>query len=192
MQIEIGKYYVNKTWKYLMPCLKSYGPTFTAKFNCLFKLAVAIDDYALDDRFKGKKVIYVMFDKKYKEHITNNVLEWFRYQEFVLLDYPYDDLQTGRKHVLVIEIPELMHDAYDFFTDSKYSLMYTQADIDYLFSNVDKSTVDVLNREQAAYDEFMLKVKRNFGTELKKSDLWGAELDFPIEKYKEIFNYEVR
>ena len=38
---------------------------------------------------------------------------------------------------------------------------------------------------------FIEKLKMSFGDDLdiKESDLTGAELDFPIEKDKEIFNY---
>lgn len=190
MQIEIGKYYVNKTWKYLLPCLRTYGPTFIAKYNSLFKLAVGVHDGLMDGtEFENKKVIYVLIDKKYRPKIALNVMQWFRYQSFVLTDYAFDDLEEGRKHMFVIEVPEKYHDAYDEFIKGNYSRMYSDKDIEELFPNPTSDERSVLKRTDIAYTKFIKKVKMNFGTDVNKSDLVGAELDFPIEKTKEVFNY---
>ena len=50
MEIEIGKFYVNKTWKYLLPCMKDYGSTFTAKMSSVFKLGFGIGDSLLENK----------------------------------------------------------------------------------------------------------------------------------------------
>jgi hypothetical protein len=188
MQIEIGKYYINKTWKYLLPCLKSYGSTFTAKYNSLFKLAVGIHDGLLDGtEYENKRLIYILIDKRYKPKIATNIMLWLRYQPYVLTDYAFDDLEEGRKHMFVLEIPKEHNDTYDEFIKGNYSKMYSNDDIEKLAFKPDVK--DVLNRTENAYQDFIKKVKLSFGTDLKKTDLIGAELDFPIEKNKEMFNY---
>ncbi len=189
MHIEIGKHYVNKTWKYLVPCLKSYGPTFVAKYNCLYKLAAGIDDTVLDGRFDDKRVIFLLIDKKYKRNISGNVIEWFRNQPFVLTDYAVGDLESTRKHMIVIEIPSMFNDSYDEFLKGRYSAMYNDTDIEYLFKNSPQDVKDIFNRTDEGYNNFIIKIKNSFGTDVTKSDLIGAELDFPIEKFKEVFNY---
>ena len=61
MHIEIGKYYVNKTRRFLLPCLKGHGEDFVSKYNSVFKLAVAIHDTLLDHSKKSEgRSIYIL------------------------------------------------------------------------------------------------------------------------------------
>ena len=45
MQIQSGKLYENRTWKYLYPCLKCYGPELMDFLSSFFKLGVGIGDF---------------------------------------------------------------------------------------------------------------------------------------------------
>jgi len=191
MQIKIGQYYVNKTWKYLLPCLKDYGITFESKYNSLFKFAAGIHDTALDGSdLENQKLIYVLIDKKYKPKITYNIMDYMDNQDFCIANYAFDDLEEGRKHMFIFEIPEKYHDAYDEFLKGRYSSMYTPDEIQRLFPSETSEARQVFDRTDEAIDRMIRNVKNSFGTTITKKDLVGAELDFPIEKVKEIFNYK--
>lgn len=63
MRIQLGTIYYNKTKKYLLPCLKSYGEDFENKINNLFKLAIGIGDFALIDMgVKLEGHIFILVD----------------------------------------------------------------------------------------------------------------------------------
>ena len=107
MQIIIGTYYVNKTWKYLIPCLSNYGSTFQAKYNSLFKLATGLHDCVFDGtKHESSRYVYLLIDRLYRPAITQNILQWMTYQSFYVTSYAFDDLIKGRKHMLVLAIPE--------------------------------------------------------------------------------------
>lgn len=191
MQIEIGKYYVNKTWKYLLPCLKEYGITFKSKYDSLFKLAVGVFDNVLEGTdFENEKLLFVLIDKKYRPKITYNIMDYMRNQPFTVCDYAFDDLEEGRKHMFVFRIPEKYYTAYDEFINGRYSRMYSPEEIQYLFPEEGSEARQVFDRTDEAIQNFIGKVKNSFGTTITKKDLVGAEIDFPIEKFKEIFNYK--
>lgn len=191
MQIQIGKYYVNKTWKYLLPTVKSYGTTFLGKYSSLFKLAVGIYDASFNGKDEDEKLLFILFDKKVKPALFENILNWFKYQPYYFTDYCFDDMETGRMHMVVFRIYEEWHQSYELFKESKYSIMYSQQQIDFLFRGLDTNAVDVLNRTDAAYQRMIENVKISFGTDITRQDLIGGELEFPIEKFKEIFNYNL-
>lgn len=188
MQIEIGRYFVNKTWKYLVPTVKSYGETFLAKYSSLWKLAAGIYDCSFNGKLEDERLLFILFDKKVKPKLFQNVLEYFKYQNYYHSDYAYDDMETGRMHMVVFKIVPEWYSAYDAFKNSQYSQMYKQKEIDFLFSNTDTNAGDILNRTEDAYNRMIVNVNKCFKTTIVKQDLLGAELDFPIENFKEMFN----
>lgn len=191
MDIEIGKYYDNKTWKYLLPCLRGHGDTFVSKYNPVFKLAVGIHDTLVDGSpmFKDLRVIFLMCDKKHQERKFEEFLNWISYQDYYKTDYcPSADL-ASRKHVIVLTIPEEYIDAYDYFLQGKYSLMYTQKQIDFLFSNpTRKNEKDILMRNSNVFIPFMEKVREEFGINPNPKDFISSEYELPLKRNEEIFN----
>lgn len=191
MQIIIGTYYVNKTWKYLVPCLSDYGSTFKAKYNSLFKLATGVHDCIFDGtKYENGRYVYILIDKLYRPAVTQNILQWMTYQSCYVTSYAFDDLVKGRKHMLVLSIPELYNDSYDSFIKGSYSQMYSDNQIDILFPDPTNEVRAVLKRTKNAYSSFITKVNSSFDSNITKKDLIGAELDFPLEKGKEFFNYK--
>jgi len=192
--IRLQHYNVNKSWKYLLPMLKTYGSTFTRKFENLFKLGAGFQDqyYKQID----KRAIFILVDKMYIPKLYNNTIVWLRNQHFYIDDYPFDDILNGRKQMIVIIIPEEFNNAYDNFLFGKYSQMFDSSQIKLLFNNEkdDKSSrasaYHVLNRTKKGYNRFIKCVKESFDTTIVKKDLVGMELDFPPEKHKEVFNFE--
>ena len=56
MEIEVGKLYPNKTFKYLVPALNYYGETLKVKMNLVQKLAFGIYDTLLEGSYlEGQK-----------------------------------------------------------------------------------------------------------------------------------------
>lgn len=188
MEIETGRIFVNKTWKYLLPATRAYGDVFRDKLGNVWKLVVGIGDAYYDT--KGKRCLFILIDRKYYPNRVQNTLNWLKNQPFYVDDYAFDDLLRGRQHMLVIEFPEQYQASYDYFLKGNYSYMYTPKDIERFFGNQHiKDAYYVLTRDDKAYQSFMDKLRLSFSTEVTKKDLIGAELDFPPEPEKEIFNY---
>ena len=190
MQIIIGKYFVNKTWKFLIPTLKSYGETFLAKYSPLWKLSAGIYDASFEGKDEDEKLIYVLFDKLHKAAVFENILQFFKYQEYYHTDYAFDDLETGRMHMIVFKVAPEWHNAYDAFRKSEYSMMFNDKQIDFLFKNANTDALAILTRQPSAYNRMITNIDTSFGSKVTKYDLLGAELDFPLENVKEIFNYK--
>ena len=191
MQIEIGKYYVNKTWRFLLPCLRGHGDIFVSKFNPVFKLAVGIHDTLLDNSKKSDgRSIYILCDKFTNRIAFDEFLDWIKYQDSYIGDYcPDSEILKSRKHVIVISIPEVYNDAYDNFLQGNYSLMYLEQDLKLLFSSSTKQKeYDILSRNPKIIEEFTKVVNKEFKTNAVIDDFKNAELELPLKKTEEIFN----
>lgn len=192
MDIEIGRLYINRTCKYLLPCLKIYGPTFQTKINSIFNLAFGIHDTLLDGTpFETQRAIYMLCDKMFQPTKFDNFLNYVKNQEYYIIDYAFDDLENGRKHMVVIRFPEKYSDVYDKFLESKYSKMYCKDEIEEFFPD-NSEAKGVIKQSNEMGNIFIEKVFRTFGTRLTLKDLkvGGMEYDFPLEKEEEFFNYE--
>ena len=191
MHIEIGKYYVNKTWRFLLPCLRGHGDIFVSKFNPVFKLAVAIHDTLLDDSKKSEgRSIYILCDKLGNKPAFDEFLDWIKYQDCYVADYcPDSEILKSRKHVIIVKIPEIYNDAYDHFLKGNFSLMYLEEDLKLLFSNPQKKKeYDILSRNSEIVEEFVKEVNKEFKTLVTADDFKNAELELPLKKTEEIFN----
>ena len=191
MHIEIGKYYVNKTWRFLLPCLRGHGDIFVSKFNPVFKLAVGIHDTLLDNSKKSEgRSIYILCDKFANRIAFDEFLDWIKYQDAYIADYcPDSEILKSRKHVIIIKIPEVYNDAYDHFLKSNFSLMYLDEELKLLFSNPGKKKeYDILSREPKIIEEFVKEVNKEFKTNAIVDDFKNAELELPLKKTEEIFN----
>ena len=119
MQIQSGKLYENKTWNYLYPCLKSYGSTLMKHLNSFYKLGVGIKDHNID--IEEGNCIYILLNTNlsspqislinYRENFSK-FLDWIRFQPYYVIDYVYDGLDKGEKHMLVLKIPDSYNKAY--------------------------------------------------------------------------------
>lgn len=193
MQLKFGQIYLNKSWKYFAPIIaKHYGAGFHNKFTQFFKLAVGIGDAHY------KKMSYPCFffliDREHYKNITLSSINWLRNQAYYVDDYAFDDLHTGRMHMIVTKIPKELLETYEEFLGGRYSRMLHENEIDIYFrKDMDLTgAYRVLTRQESAYTDFLEKINNSFGpTSITRRDLIGAELDFPIEKQKEIFNYGV-
>ena len=197
MHIRSGKLYENRTWKYLYPCLRSYGSTLKGYLNSVFKIAVGIGDSNVE---MESNCIYILIDtnvhgtgvsiEQYRENISN-FLDWIR-------------LQPSEKHMVAIRIPKEFHRTYARFMSGKYSDMYSKDQIEDYFQYIsipDKKleaeknevlqvTRAVLKKSKAYLPTFVSKVNADFGTTCVEDDLATSEFDYPPMKQEEIFNFK--
>lgn len=210
MQIQSGKLYENKTWNYLYPCLKSYGSTLMKHLNSFYKLGVGIKDHNID--IEEGNCIYILLNTNlsspqislinYRENFSK-FLDWIRFQPYYVIDYVYDGLDKGEKHMLVLKIPDSYNKAYSRFLKGKYSEMYTSKEINELFplSKLDNKDLEnkinsrlqkvrnVLFRNSNYLETFRKQVNEEFGVNCSLNDLKDHELDFPPDLKEESFNY---
>ncbi len=208
MKIDIGTYYENKTWTYLLPCLKTYGSQFISKYNSVFKLAVGIHDTALDGSplIKGRN-IYILLNSKFNPDRFYDFLGWIKHQPYYVTDYTaYLGVYEKMLHMLVLKIPKIYESSYDNFLLGKYSKMYSKEQLKELFylenyngselSGVEKvgnsffkKGYSVLIKNPNTVDIYIKKVKEIFGESIEKKDICSDhEYDFPLLKEEEIFN----
>ena len=194
MEIELGKLYMNRTLKYLVPALNYYGPTLKTKLNLVFKLAFGVHDTLLEGSYlEGQKNIFILVDKLVRPDLFQNFMDWVKHQEYFVIDYAYDAIMehNSRKHMIVLAFPRELEDAYDKFILGKYSLMYAKKEVESFFSGDNKvSAKQVLNKTLIAKAEFKSLVKKTFNTTLEEQDfLIGSwEYDLPPNKEEEFFN----
>ena len=194
MDIVIGKLYINRTVRYLVPGLGFYGSTLKTKLNLVFKLAFGIHDTLLEgSHLEGQKNIYILVDKLVRPELFQNFMDWVKHQEYYVTDYVYDSIMENhsRKHMIVLAYPPSMEDTYDKFLLGKYSKMYTRKEITSYFAEESKlETRQLLMKTVHAKHRFISSVKEAFDTLLEEQDfLTGSwEYDFPPNTEEEFFN----
>lgn len=196
MKIEFGKAYINKTWKFLVPVLRGYGDIFISKFNeQLFKLAYGINDKALEGAaiIQDKRPIFILCDKAVIPHKFNQFMDWIRYQPYYVTDYQTDTNINSRTHMLVLDIPEEYHRAYDKFCVGLYSEMFTEEQLNFLFKDKNSEQYKILSRDYKYGESFIEKIKKQFSVSFnvkeKRDFLNVAEYELPyyLEDSEEVF-----
>ena len=204
MDIKIGKIKINKTKKYLLPCLKVYGQEFMSHINSLFKLGVGIGDViATHSSIDYNEHIFILVDtSKYLDNSKKivikeagvkftNTLKWLKSQEFYEDDYIYDLPYEGELHMIVLKFPRQYRNALVNFKKGKFTKMFSsKKEIEEIFMK-NKETVYILTGEKKY--EFMDKInKEYFLTEkdyLKPEQFpHDLEVDFPPKREEEYFN----
>ena len=209
MDIQNGKLYQNRTWKYLVPCLKDYEADLIANLTSFFKLGVGIADFNFHT--EEENCIYILIGTKtlvssdrtlqeYQERFSR-FLDWLTHKYYFVADYPYD---TNGKHMIVIRIPLKHKEVLDKFLAGKYSEMYRNTDINTYFklcvssnkkveeerNKIITETRNILTKDKKYIPIFVETIKKRYACDAYVEDFVDAELDFPPELSEEIFNYE--
>lgn len=181
----------NKTRKYLIPCLKEYGATFTAMLESVYKVAVGIGDAILINRdIKHEKHIFILLDSKIVSQHFISFLNWIREQDIFVDDYVYGDIQKSTFHMVIIKFPEKYYHSFETFKIGDYSKMYELGDIEKFFKN-HQNTKAVLVKDHNYRVIFTKKLNKEWGTTLKPDDIKG-ELDEKPTDISEIFNHHLK
>ena len=113
---------------------------------------------------------------------------WLRNQPFFEFDYPFDDIVEGNLHMIVIKLPTIITDYYTNFTKSYYSRMYPKELVEKYFNN-QSNTFKILTKHPEAVKGYVDYINSTFGTDFDYN--WDGELDVPINKDEEVFNYHL-
>ena len=187
MEIKLGNIYINKTKKYLVPCLREYGQDFTSRVSNLYKLAMGIGDFALEEMGKKfKNHIFILVDANLSQTTFLATLNWLKLQEYHAFDYAYDDIHLGHLHMLVIEVPGKYLPTLENFKEGKFSKMYVTEEFIHLFEH-DSEQVKVFTKDKEQMFKFVEKVNTIFNTNVEP-EKWDGELEFPILTEEEYFN----
>lgn len=194
MQIEIGKRYVNKTWRFLYPCLRGHNDAFVMKFNPLFKLAVGISDDILKETvYTKERNIFILIDTFHQPKCVIEFMNYIVNQPFYKHHYYIDnhELSKPRKMMLILSVPEMFNNAYDNFIDGLYSEMYNHDEIIKLFSNPErKNEYNILTKNTSIRKDFIKYVNEEFDTDILYFDKPIKEFELPLKPIEEIFNYK--
>lgn len=210
MQIQSGKLYENRAWKYLYPSLKYYGEELMEKLASFFKVAIGIGDMSLEKNVGN--CLFILIDMKLPLNSGNDMnykinfekfLNWVSYKDYYVTDYVFEDTYISGKHMIVLKIPEKYDFSYLDFIKGRYSKMYTKKELNKFFAVVnlaDKSvekvrnervqnTRFVLQKDPKYIQEFCDIVNKDYKTTIKVVDFEDAELDYPPKLVEEIFNF---
>lgn len=193
MKIEIGKTYHNKTLKFLLPSLKLLGTDFRAKLNSVQTLAFGVHDTSLDGTpYEDQRLVYILIDKLVKPLQFNNFVAWIRNQEFYAADYAFDNLETGRMHMVAVTYPDKYGDAYDKFIKGKYSKMYVKDEVKVFFDAGKEEAKGIINKTKDSGEIHVKNLNATYNSSITLKCLLteGGEHDFPPQKHEEIFNCE--
>tara|TARA_R110000796_G_scaffold231853_8_gene349949 strand:+ start:3962 stop:4549 length:588 start_codon:yes stop_codon:yes gene_type:complete len=187
IKIEIGKMFQNKSWRFLGPTLTHYGQDFIDKLNTVFKLAAGIGDVSHQNNVPS---LYLVCDAKYQPRNFNEVLQWFRYHDCFITDYPYDtDLKDVRRHMIVFKIPKPYIESYNHLLRSEYSKMFSKEEVGRMFDHTRRDVLGVLLKREEMKVLHLDKVNKCYDTNVKPDDFQPTEYDFPFKNPEEIFNY---
>jgi hypothetical protein len=193
MKIQLGSITMNRTRKYLMPCLKAYGRNFEEHINAMFKVGVGVGDMMLvKSGIRYEKHIFILVDSS--KHITHlrRSLEWLRDQPMYEDDYAYDGIHNGHLLMIVVKLPEKCYKAREWFMHSQFSKMYSETDIERYFKE-NKDVKGVLIRERNYRIRYTKELNKLHGTTLTEQDASEieGEIDFPIRQEEETFGADL-
>lgn len=207
MNIQSGKLYENRTWKYLYPSLKFYGEELTVKLSSFLKLAVGVND---SYREKNGNCIYILIDTELSSVTAlerqayrtkfGEFLKWVKDKYYYVTDYVFEK----GKHMVVLRLHKNFENSYMHFIKGDYSEMYPDKIIYDYFKHVtlankevqkkrnDKMKIirDILKKNSEYLPKFVAQVNKDFKTNVDVSYFKDAELDYPPVRKEEIFNYK--
>ena len=175
IKIQLGQITINKTARFIKPCLRFYGEQFVRNVSSVFKLAYAIKDVYISDLFGYDKHIFILVDTKKCTNRFIEVKEWLKEQDYYETDYAVDNLIHGRLHMLVIKLPDVVN--LDLFLSGKYSQMYSDMEILDSLTDDDKA---IIEKDKNYRIKFVEKVNEYFKSNLTIEELKEeAELELP-------------
>jgi hypothetical protein len=187
MKIQIGNIVMNRTFRYLRPVMREYGPDFLMYYEMMFKVAIGIGDIIIvGSNIKFEKHLFFLVNTRRSRKSFIEALQWIRGHESYEDDYAFDQIHYGFLHMVVLRIPEKYYRTLYHFKMSRYSKMYTEQDIKKWFENREEYKVLTKNKEYRI--EFVRSINERFDSQIEAKDFTG-ELDFPISEEDEFFNF---
>lgn len=184
--------FINKTVRFLAPCLYVLGSEFVEAFNFVSIVGVFTKDLLDKDR---KHVLYIVCNVNDHNNLNYKALKDITIEKGIYIkDYPITkNFFNIRQKVLVIELPKQFHSSWDEFHKSRYSKMYAGMQINKFFNEKDKRSrndLDILLKNKRAESLFIKRVNSIFNTNIDKfeTDI-DTEYEFKIDR-SETIEYE--
>lgn len=209
MEIQKNTLIRNKTYTYLLPCLKYYeDEDYKRIINSFYILSVGLNDI---NQYVKKNCIHILYNLSpklsYNEHKEYNMqfsqfLDWVRIKGYFIDDYLFN-CNNNQAHMVVIKVPNEHNSTYEEFLAGKYSKMYNNYYIYKYFNNIKissnpilenninhrlENTRNVLLKHSKGKEAFVHAVNTHFDTDMQINEFNG-ELDYPLKLEEEIFNY---
>ncbi len=173
IKVQVDTILMNKTAKFIKPALRLYGIDFIKKMSSVYKLAYGIGDMFIDKDYQQH--IFILIDTKKCSNHWVTTLDWIREQEYYEDDYAFDELVTGRLHMIVLKLPDEID--LTLFMEGKYSKMYKSKE---LIELLDDETKAIVIKDSNYRIKFLNKLKEQFKTTISISDIHiDAELEIP-------------
>jgi len=173
IKVQVGTIVMNKTAKFIKPALRLYGDEFIKKLSSIYKLAYGIGDMFVNKDYEQH--IFILIDTKKCINHWVNTLDWIREQNYYEDDYAFDDLVTGRLHMLVLKLPDGID--LELFMKGKYSQMYTNQEI---INLLDDDTKAIVIKDSNYRVKFYNKLIEHFKITFSINDLNpDIELELP-------------
>ena len=197
--------HVNRTFKYLYPCLIELGPAFIGKLNKFVKLGIFITDM---NYYTLNTCLYLVINvspyragyllEEYRKEFQE-FLYWFKMQDFYETDYCY---QTNF-HIIVVKLPEILSSSIDSFMSGEYSKIFTKEQINKYFKPISlidpimeekrnkeiQDTKSILTKDKAYIETYAKRVNKEYQTNVSPKYFQNVELDKPPYLPNEILNY---
>lgn len=155
IKVQLDKVVINKTARFIKPCLKLYGDEFIDKFKKVFKVAYGLKDMSINNDYD--KHIFILINTEKCQNYFISTLDWIREQSYYETDYCFDNIVDGRLHMIVLKLPNVID--LDKFYQGKYSKMYTS---DKIFDLLDNTTKSIVTKSNDYKIEFIKKLKAQF------------------------------
>lgn len=197
MQINDGKLYLNRTWKYIYPALRVYGFQPISYLNELIKQGVGIDDLNFEDDDESEPKLFILVqtkvlgfkklkEKEYEEKVKS-FFNYIRNQEYYVNDYIYDMDNNCCSHMVVLKFPKEFEEVYKFFKQGLYSKMYSSSMVKKYFPNSNLSKLFKPNINN-------IIISKTLGNNLEIHGVLGLNEDYKkefIKNIKEDFEVDV-
>lgn len=163
----------NRTYTYLLPCLRRYGEDFIKMYTGVLKLAIGLKDVAIGDQYQQH--FFILLDSRvYKKNFLP-FLNWIREQDYYQDDYVFGDIKVSPCHMIVVKFPQEYINNLPKFEAGKYSELYSEDEVHELFANFPEAK-KVLLKERLFRIKYVRNLNKEFGTHLSTDDYEG-ELD---------------
>jgi len=190
-KLAVGKTYKNKTWNYLAPCLRFFGNDFMSKFSKIRLFGIGLADGMCLAQHEGK-CLYLMVDTKYQERFAEQFIEFCSLQDYFVRDYSPSKINNPRRHMIVLELPKRLHKTYDAFVAGKYSKMFTEKQVEKLFTNGERREFGkVLKKDMECLKTHVDNINKEFGTTLNYYECLHHDYDLPPQAHEELFHYTI-
>jgi len=180
----------NRTRKFLLPLLGSMDPSWIAEVNKFYSVAVGLADGKYYPYLEEPSILLLKNVKSSRIDSFNESLDLIKKNPYFIKDYIFADAIDSWLHMFVVRIPKNFENAYNYFLQSKYSMMYNDTQKKRFFTpnrtklnwQAKKKVREILDKSPSAKTELELKLNVAIPEQ--------AELDSKIDLNYEVFNYE--